>query len=249
MRILVTRPEPDATTLAEMLRDRGHEPIVSPLTILEFIPCDLATAAPTATIAGIVVTSRNALRGIARVGVPAGLQSLPLFCVGEDTAEMARDMGFRTVITGPGDAAGLAKVVRQDVPVQAGCLLRLTGEMASKAPQRLSDALRNAGYDVRDVLCYRTTPHPSLTPQAITALTRNEVDLVVLMSPLAASTYLQAIAFAGLTVRSENTKYVCLSQAVADALVGVPREVKKIADKPNQSGLLSVIDHDVAKLS
>ena len=38
MRILVTRPEPDAQAQAETLAARGHEAVLAPLLIVETIP-------------------------------------------------------------------------------------------------------------------------------------------------------------------------------------------------------------------
>ena len=36
MRLLVTRPEPDASLEAEELAARGHEPVLAPLLAIEF---------------------------------------------------------------------------------------------------------------------------------------------------------------------------------------------------------------------
>jgi len=38
MRLLVTRPEPDASREAETLIARGHEPVLAPLLAIEFVP-------------------------------------------------------------------------------------------------------------------------------------------------------------------------------------------------------------------
>ena len=40
MRLLVTRPEPDAARTAEALRARGHEVLVAPLLRVETIAAD-----------------------------------------------------------------------------------------------------------------------------------------------------------------------------------------------------------------
>jgi uroporphyrinogen-III synthase len=62
MRILVTRPEPDATRQAELLAARGHEPVVAPLLLIEpatCVPLELEGAQ------ALIATSRNALRALA----------------------------------------------------------------------------------------------------------------------------------------------------------------------------------------
>ena len=42
MRLLITRPEPDATRTAQALRQRGHEVLVSPLLSVQTIDADFA---------------------------------------------------------------------------------------------------------------------------------------------------------------------------------------------------------------
>ena len=61
MRLLVTRPEPDASTFAEELRGLGHEPVLQPLIefrALDFNPAKLRTAQ------AIIITSGNCLRAL-----------------------------------------------------------------------------------------------------------------------------------------------------------------------------------------
>ena len=63
MRLLVTRPEPDATRQAERLAARGHEPVLAPLLAHRAgnrnVPLELDGAQ------ALIVTSRNALRALA----------------------------------------------------------------------------------------------------------------------------------------------------------------------------------------
>ena len=91
MRLLVTRPEPDAGREAEALAARGHEAVIAPLLVIEFAedaPLDFAG------VQALIVTSRNALRAIASRRELAEARKLPLFAVGEATARAARDVGF-----------------------------------------------------------------------------------------------------------------------------------------------------------
>ena len=95
MRLLVTRPEPDATRQAELLAARGHEPVLAPLLAIESatnVPIELDGAQ------ALIVTSRNALRALASHRDVAALLQLPLFAVGEATAKAATELGFTTVI-------------------------------------------------------------------------------------------------------------------------------------------------------
>src|SRR3954447_12622921 len=82
MRLLVTRPEPDATRTAETLRARGHEVLVAPL---------LATLTIAADFAGpydaVLMTSANAARALAAHPRAGEVTRLPCFTVGSRSAE------------------------------------------------------------------------------------------------------------------------------------------------------------------
>ena len=99
MRLLVTRPEPDATRQAEILAAHGHEPVVAPLLLIEpatDVILDLGGAQ------ALIVTSRNALRALSSHPDLALSLRLPFFAVGEATAKAATDLGFAKVTAGPG---------------------------------------------------------------------------------------------------------------------------------------------------
>ena len=103
MRLLVTRPEPDAAALAEELRALGHEPVVQPL--LEFHALDFDPA-PVKTAGALIVTSRNGLRALQGRIDPAGIAGCPVFCVGGETERGLRQAGFQAI-------AGVAETAEQ----------------------------------------------------------------------------------------------------------------------------------------
>src|SRR3984957_17374261 len=104
MAVLVTRPQPDDEATAMALRARGYEVLRAPM--LRFEPVafhdDLA-----ARSGPVIVPSANALRGIEPHLAGSRLLKLPLFAVGQRTADAARVAGFDHVIAADGDAARL----------------------------------------------------------------------------------------------------------------------------------------------
>ena len=108
MRILVTRPEPDAEQQAEKLVARGHAPVIAPLLTVAFsnsAPFDLAR------VQALIVTSRNGLRALAAHPQFAEAVTLPVFAVGPATARVAAGLGFARVIEGPGTGEGLSELI------------------------------------------------------------------------------------------------------------------------------------------
>src|SRR5262245_41178522 len=125
MRLLVTRPEPDASREAEAIAARGHEAVLAPLLAIEFAP---DAALDLTGVQAIVVTSRNALRAIATRRELQEARKLSLFAVGEATARAARELGFAEVMTGPGAAAGLPELIGGRLDPKRGPVTHLAGE-------------------------------------------------------------------------------------------------------------------------
>src|SRR4051812_26909997 len=128
MAVLVTRPQPDDETTAAGLRARGFEVLLAPALRLEPVAFhdDMD-----ARYGAVIVTSANALRGLDLRLKSHHLFELPLFAVGENTAEAARSVGFTRVMSAGGDAAGLRDLVLAKVKAKqlqkAATLLYLAG--------------------------------------------------------------------------------------------------------------------------
>src|ERR1700732_5638165 len=104
MAVLAPRPHPDDETTAASLRARVFEVLQAPM--LRFEPVAFADDADT-QYGAVIVTSANALRGIAPHLAASRLLKLPLFAVGEHTAAAARGVGFENGIAAEGDAPTL----------------------------------------------------------------------------------------------------------------------------------------------
>src|SRR5690606_35988892 len=101
MRVLVTRPQPDASRTAAILESLGHEVMVDPLLNLE----PMVTEMPAGPFDALAATSANAMRIAATLSGVDALRDLPLFPVGTHTACAASEAGFMDVRDADGDAA------------------------------------------------------------------------------------------------------------------------------------------------
>jgi uroporphyrinogen-III synthase len=116
MAILVTRPQPDNASTAAALRARGWEVLAAPMLRFEKV---ILSFDPDADFGAVIVTSANALRALADQPVADHLLQLqlqlPLFAVGDRTAQAARDLGFARVFSAEGDAAALRELLTDSV--------------------------------------------------------------------------------------------------------------------------------------
>jgi uroporphyrinogen-III synthase len=234
MRLLVTRPEPDAQHTAAELRQRGHAVVVAPLLRIE--PLDNAEIGP-GPFTAILVTSANAAAAIVRHPRFAQLRALPVFAVGEHSAQAMRAVGFADVMSAAGDVNDLARLAGERLK-RGAALLYLAGADRSGD---LTGALSGRGLAVRSIVIYRAVAAASLPPAAIAALA-DGLDGVLHFSRRSAETYLAGSRAAGLDERVlQKPVHFCLSATVAAPLQQAGIADVRIAATPAEAALLALI--------
>jgi uroporphyrinogen-III synthase len=239
MRLLVTRPEPDASRQAKVLAERGHVPMLVPLLSIESIaekPLDFNGAQ------ALIVTSRNALRALASRVEFAEALHLPLFAVGEVTARDASALGFAKVITGLGTGEALADLIAATLDPGVGSLVHLSGETVAFD---LKSALEAKGFIVRQAVLYRSVPASELPQEALSLLKAGKLDGVILMSPRTAATFVDLVRRHGLVTQASRLVCYCLSGAVAKAAEPLGSRVV-VAANPREEDVLALISAEAA---
>ncbi len=233
MRIIVTRPQPDAERTADALRAQGHEVVVAPLLRLETLKEDFG-AGP---FAAVLITSANGARAAAQHPRADELRALPWFAVGDRSAAAARAEGFAGVTSADGDAGDLADLVAERCRDAKAPLLYLAG---SERSGDLSGDLQARGFAVRTAIGYRAValPFPPLLQQA---LQQAAVDAVLHFSRRSAELYVRGAAEAGITSPALKPRHYCLSAQVAEPLVAAHVSRVVIADAPNETALLAAL--------
>lgn len=219
--ILLTRPAPASARFAARIAGAGlaAEVMVSPLQEVRFLDWRAPGPQPDA----LVLTSQNGVEAARR----AGLSGLA-YCVGAQTAEAARAAGFRAV-SADGDARALAALIAAARP---GRLWHLRGQ---EAAGDLAGALRPAGIDLREIVCYRMSPTP-LSDAARAALGASRDVLLPLFSPQSALRAAEAMAGAAAPVT-----ILALSPAVARAAAALPARRCLTARRPDAQGMLEIV--------
>lgn len=232
MHLLITRPEPDASEMREVLLREGHTADVSPLLDIELLP---PPAAAFEGIGGLVITSRNGLRALAESPALPSLLARPVFVVGTGTARAARALGFTSVTLGPAAAKDLLPVILAVWPSVAPAngpreLLHVSGD---KLSFDLEPPLAAAGITLRRQIVYRSHIATSLAPEALEGVRRTAYDAVVLMSPATAEAYLHIVTVNGLVAEAGHPTYLCLSRGIAQCLAPLGKARVKVAARPN----------------
>lgn len=240
MRLLVTRPQPDADAQAALLREHGHEAVVAPVLAVEVRD---PGPVPAADAQALIVTSRNALRALDELGTIDTMTHLPAIAVGKATARLAENLGFRSVTIGAGAAPSLLPLIRETCNPANGPLLYVTGE---KTAFDLKPALAAEGFDVVQSVVYATRPVKKLDAETIDAIAGGNLDGVILMSAATAEAYARLMTEHELEDAAAKLVHLCLSSNVADALLERFDAHVAIASRPNQDDLLALIAREAA---
>ena len=209
MKVLVTRPEPDATAFAQLCRARGLAPVLAPIMTVHIrtTPVDLTG------LGALAFTSANGVRAFAANSASRGLK---LFAVGHATAGAARDEGFDDIVVAGGDVRSLAQAVAAHKSDFQGDVLHVAG--ADRAGDLIS-ALQNHRVSARRAVLYKAEAAARL-PQAAADALRAETppEWAAFFSPRTATLFIELVRAAGLECHLGGVRAACLSEAVAQAV-------------------------------
>jgi uroporphyrinogen-III synthase len=247
MAVLVTRPHPDDEATASALRAKGFEVMLAPM--LRFEPVAFHDDED-ARYGAVIVTSANALRGIAPHLQGSRLLKLPLFAVGEHTASAAHRAGFDNVIPASGDAASLRDLVLASVKAKelkkASPLLYLAG---ADLARDLAGELGERGFTVVTHTTYRMIPVSSLPREACEAFAASGIEAVLHYSRRSARAFLDAARAGGVEISALAIPQCCISAAVASVVRDAGAAQVMAAASSNENALFEVLDRALRPVS
>jgi uroporphyrinogen-III synthase len=262
MAVLVTRPYPDDEATAAALRAKGFEVMLAPM--LRFEPVAFHDDEE-ARYGAVIVTSANALRGIAPHLQGSRLQGsrlqdsrlhgsrllkLPLFAVGEHTASAAHRAGFDNVIPADGDAASLRDSVLASVKAKelkkTSPLLYLAG---ADLARDLAGELGERGFTVVTHTTYRMIPVSSLPREACDAFAASRIEAVLHYSRRSARAFLEAARAGGVEISALAIPQCCISAAVASVVRDAGAAQVMAAASSDENALFEVLDRALRPVS
>lgn len=235
MRVLVTRPEPEASRTAARLRAIGHEVLVAPLTV---VTADRTVAIGADGFAGVTMTSGRAADALAERADRAALLHLPIFTVGDATAGAARRCGFTDIRSADGDVDALAALIANSCDPRQGAILYLAGRDRTGD---LEGKLAAVGFEVRCVEIYRAEPADALPADVGEALAAGAVDAVLIYSRRAAEILVSRLTELPSPPRLGHVAVLAISAAAAEPLVGRGFGPIRIASRPAADAVIALL--------
>lgn len=214
-----------------LLVTRGVNSIVAP--VMEIQPEPLPQIIPEGVDA-LLLSSRHAAHMLSML--PEAMRQLPVFCVGEATAEAARASSATQVQAGDEDM--LALLPRLVAAMGgSGHLYYLAGNEV-RVP--VAELLPAQGIRVSQHVAYRAEAASQLTPELVEALQTKRVTGVSFFSPRSATIARALLAQHGLPELSGTIDAYCLSLAVAEAAGMDWRRIKSCA-RPRREDMIDLI--------
>ncbi len=226
MRVVVTRPQADGERTAATLEALGHEVLVAPLMRIDPVAANLA-----GTWSAIVITSANALQA----APDTADKTLPVFAVGDRSAEAARRAGFAKVSSANGDIKDLIRLVAARTVGARAPLLYPAGE------ERAGDLvaqLAACGIDAEMKIVYRAVVE-AFPPVLAAALESGDVDAVLHFSRRSAELFVEGARASGVAGPAQDVRHLCLSSQVAEPLIGASRIA--VAARPEEAALIALL--------
>jgi uroporphyrinogen-III synthase len=209
-RLVIVRPEPGASATVSSARAMGLDAFAMPLFEVEPVAWDVPDPHD---FDALLLTSANAVRH-GGVGLEK-LRGLPVYAVGEATAEAARDAGFAIAGVGDGGVDRLLKSIPRDPR-----LLHLCGEHRV-APQSRT---------ITAAPVYRAAERP-----APDGLERIAGQTVALHSPRAGARLAELVDAAGI---DRGTIRIAAISEAASLATGGGWQSCEAAGKPDEAALL-----------
>lgn len=235
MRLLLTRPQPEAERTAAALRARGHDVLFAPMLKIENLPDVDFVGGPWNAV---LMTSGNAARALSCHPHRDEITALRCFAVGRQTADASRRIGFQDVTSADGDGGDLAQLVARELSDTSLPLLYLAGDDRARD---LGAELAPAGIRLDTVVVYRAAAAQRFEPQIVAALKAGAIDGVLHYSRRSTGIFVACAQAAGLADAAASLRHFCLSERAAEPLVEIGATRISVAAGRDEAAMLALI--------
>jgi len=228
--ILVTRPEPDLGKSTIRLRALNLDAVTYPLMRRVTLAPQLPAAAG---FGGIAISSANALRSLDELGAVPAYRNLPVFTVGDGSAEEARYLGFADVRSASGAFADLVSLIaaaRLRAPVFYPSGTRLSGDLEAALATHDVAVETVPVYEMRDV---------AEMPQAmLDEIETGRIDAGLFYSRRTAEIFVGLAAGRIGGGGKENFAALCISAKAAQPLAAAGFKRVLVAEHPDEEAMM-----------
>jgi uroporphyrinogen-III synthase len=156
----------------------------------------------------LLITSKNALRAIQQ---NEALKEVPLYAVGDQTAQLAKSMGYIHVQSASGTAKDLINLVIQRASRDKGTLWHLSGDIIK---ENIAEVLRKEGFLAKRQIVYRINEVETMPPALLHDLQMKAFSYVLFFSSRTTDIFIKLLKKNGLEAAAVEMTSLCLSEDV-----------------------------------
>jgi len=228
LNVLLIRPLEDALPMATILKSKNiefsHYPLFTPY-VLPIPPLDNPQA--------LIITSKNAIRALDEY---EDLKKIPLYAVGDKTAELAKKTGFSNIFSAAGTSQELIKLILKTGQRDKGILWHLSGETIRG---NIVESLNFAGFEAKRQIVYRIEDIVTLPSSLLTELNNHFISHVIFCSPRTTTVFVSLLKNKKLEKIACKITALCLSQDIGKQASDLKWKKLWISPKPNLNVLMS----------
>lgn len=227
--ILITRPLEDYAETAAMVSASGFDPVSCPMLRVE----PVTHVDPEAgRYQALVFTSP---RGVTHLDAVPGLKELPVYTVGDRTAEAARQAGYVKVTSAGADLNALEALLFLENLSPDKPLLHVCGEDVVRP-------IAVPGRRFESLVVYRAVQADDLPAPALAVIQDRAPYGVLFYSARTAEAFVKAVKQQGLQPQFMTTRALCLADTMVESLRGLPWRSILVAQRPDRSGMQALLD-------
>ncbi len=230
--VFITRPEEEYADTASMVTALGYDPVACPMLTIAPVMVDFSDVEnDPAQFSALVFTSASALPPFC---VQCAVRDLPVYTVGDVTAERARQAGFTNVISAGADITALESLLLSANLSPDQVVLHISGADVVR-PMNLP------GLTLDRRIVYRAVQAEHLPEDAQMELRAASPRFVLFYSARTAQAFAAAIKKDRLTHQLMSSKALCLSESMLESLRDLPWRGIAVAARADRTGMQALL--------
>ncbi len=229
--ILVTRPAQAIEEFCAALEPEGFETFSEPM--LEIVPEDFVCP-DLSDYQALIFTSANAVHVFA---ARCPERDIDVYCVGDNTAEQAREYQFNILYNAKGGGEELASLIVSQKG-DGRKFLHIRGAHVAKPIDRM---LAAEGVQVDTLVVYRAEKVSELSADCISAIKSSAIEAVTFFSRRTAENFIYLAVNNGLEDDLKNIKALCISERVLEYVRTYAWADTYAAGSPDRKGMLALV--------
>jgi uroporphyrinogen-III synthase len=212
LHILFTKSQNSSEILIKKFTAKGHR--VTNFSILNIKPIIIPDI-NFKDFTSAIFTSSNAVQNLKNIKNIKNINHLKCFCVGEETAEIAKKIGFLNIVSAGGNYIKLRDLIFKSCDKAKENFIYVRGEFISND---LEGDFKKQGYNLKSATNYTAEPNLNIDHQLIEDLKNKLVDVIFVYSKRTADQLLKIILNHKITNELDNCSLNCISINVANTL-------------------------------